>query len=82
VQVGFIIGVGLLLDTFVVRTITVPAMAVIMGKANWWPSKTFGEKTVDSVEQPASDDDDDAVDELIDDMHGKHVKQAERVDAT
>jgi RND superfamily putative drug exporter len=45
VQVGFIIGVGLLLDTFVVRTITVPAMAVIVGKANWWPSKTFGEKT-------------------------------------
>lgn len=37
VQVGFIIGVGLLLDTFVVRTITVPAMAVLVGKANWWP---------------------------------------------
>jgi RND superfamily putative drug exporter len=45
VQVGFIIGVGLLLDTFVVRTITVPAMAVIVGNANWWPSKKFGEKT-------------------------------------
>jgi uncharacterized membrane protein YdfJ with MMPL/SSD domain len=28
----------LLLDTFVVRTITVPAMAVPIGKANWWPS--------------------------------------------
>jgi RND superfamily putative drug exporter len=39
VQVGFIIGVGLLLDTFLVRTITVPAMAVLVGKANWWPSK-------------------------------------------
>jgi RND superfamily putative drug exporter len=38
VQTGFIIGVGLLLDTFVVRTITVPAMAVIVGKANWWPA--------------------------------------------
>jgi len=38
VQTGFIIGVGLLLDTFVVRTITVPAMAVIVGNANWWPS--------------------------------------------
>jgi RND superfamily putative drug exporter len=38
VQVGFIIGVGLLLDTFVVRTITVPAMAVIVGEANWWPA--------------------------------------------
>jgi RND superfamily putative drug exporter len=38
VQGGFIIGVGLLLDTFLVRTITVPALAVLMGKANWWPS--------------------------------------------
>jgi hypothetical protein len=37
---------------------------------------------VDSVERPAHDDDDDAVDELVDDMHGKHVKQVEWVDAT
>lgn len=39
VQCGFIIGVGLLLDTFLVRTITVPAVAVLVGKWNWWPSK-------------------------------------------
>ncbi len=37
IQVGFVIGVGILLDTFVVRTITVPAMAAIVGRANWWP---------------------------------------------
>ena len=39
VQAGFIVGVGLLLDTFLVRTITVPAMAVLLGRANWWPSR-------------------------------------------
>jgi RND superfamily putative drug exporter len=39
VQVGFVMGVGLLLDTFLVRTITVPALAVLAGKGNWWPSK-------------------------------------------
>jgi len=39
VQAGFIIGTGLLLDTFLVRTVTVPAIAVLVGKANWWPSR-------------------------------------------
>ena len=39
VQIGFIIATGILLDTFLVRTVTVPAMAVLVGKANWWPSK-------------------------------------------
>ncbi|MBB5161287.1 RND family transporter [Mycobacterium sp. AZCC_0083] len=42
VQGGFIIGVGLLVDTFIVRTITVPALAVLVGKANWWPSGRTG----------------------------------------
>lgn len=37
VQIGFVIGVGLLLDTFLVRTVTVPAIAVLLGKWNWWP---------------------------------------------
>ncbi|WP_231992207.1 RND family transporter [Mycobacterium sp. ACS4331] len=39
VQAGFIIGVGILLDTFLVRTTTVPAMAVLVGRFNWWPSR-------------------------------------------
>jgi len=38
-QVGFTIGAGLLLDTFVVRALTVPAIAVLLGPANWWPSR-------------------------------------------
>ncbi len=42
VQMGFVIGVGLLLDTFIVRTVTVPAMAVLVGDRNWWPSKSVG----------------------------------------
>ncbi|MUM34984.1 MMPL family transporter, partial [Mycolicibacterium sp. CBMA 361] len=40
VQLGFIIGVGLLLDTFIVRTVTVPATAALLGDKNWWPSKS------------------------------------------
>lgn len=39
IQGGFVIGAGILLDTFLVRTITVPAMATLVGDANWWPSR-------------------------------------------
>lgn len=39
VQGGFVIGAGILLDTFLVRTVTVPAMATLVGNANWWPSR-------------------------------------------
>jgi putative drug exporter of the RND superfamily len=52
VQIGFIIGAGLLIDTFVVRTITVPALAALIGRANWWPAKSrkaaSRRKTVDA----------------------------------
>ena len=39
VEAGFIIGTGILIDTFLVRTITVPALAALIGQKNWWPSK-------------------------------------------
>jgi RND superfamily putative drug exporter len=37
VQAGFIIGVGLLIDTFLVRPLLVPALASILGSRMWWP---------------------------------------------
>lgn len=39
IQAGFVVGVGILLDTFLVRTVTVPAIATLAGPANWWPSR-------------------------------------------
>lgn len=39
VQAGFVIGCGLLLDTFVVRTLTVPAIATLIGENSWWPHR-------------------------------------------
>jgi RND superfamily putative drug exporter len=39
VQAGFVLGMGILLDTFLVRTVTVPAIATLVGQANWWPSR-------------------------------------------
>jgi RND superfamily putative drug exporter len=46
VQGGFVIGVGVLLDTFLVRTITVPAMATLVGRANWWPSRRRSQRSL------------------------------------
>jgi uncharacterized membrane protein YdfJ with MMPL/SSD domain len=39
VQLGFTVGFGLLIDTFVERTMVVPAFAAIVGPKLWWPSK-------------------------------------------
>jgi putative drug exporter of the RND superfamily len=63
VQTGFIIGMGILIDTFVVRTVTVPALAALVGNANWWPAKrkvaprarkTAGEQTQTRIDSPAT----------------------------
>jgi RND superfamily putative drug exporter len=47
VQAGFVIGVGILLDTFLVRTITVPAIAALLGRASWWPSRPWEQRCAD-----------------------------------
>jgi RND superfamily putative drug exporter len=38
-DVGVGLAVGILMDTFVVRTVLVPCTVVLLGKWNWWPSK-------------------------------------------
>jgi putative drug exporter of the RND superfamily len=39
-QIGFVVAVGLLADTFLVRALLVPALAVRLGERNWWPGST------------------------------------------
>ena len=56
-DIGFMVAVGILLDTFVVRTIMVPAAVELIGDKIWWPStaqggwRALGEADVE--EQPA-----------------------------
>ena len=38
-QVGVIVGIGVLLDTLLVRTVLVPALAAALGERFWWPSR-------------------------------------------
>ena len=38
-QVGFVVALGLLVDTFLVRALLVPSVAVLLGERNWWPSR-------------------------------------------
>jgi uncharacterized membrane protein YdfJ with MMPL/SSD domain len=36
-QLGFAVAVGVLIDTFVVRTVLDPALATLFGRWTWWP---------------------------------------------
>lgn len=49
-QIGFAVSLGILIDTFVVRTILDPALATIFGKWTWWPG---GIATLPKSEQEA-----------------------------
>jgi RND superfamily putative drug exporter len=38
-QMAFLVGFGVLLDTFVVRSLVVPAAVALIGDRVWWPSR-------------------------------------------
>jgi len=50
-QLGLIVGIGVLVDTLVVRTVIVPAIFSLTGDRIWWPGKLHarqGESTHES----------------------------------
>jgi uncharacterized membrane protein YdfJ with MMPL/SSD domain len=36
--IGAGLALGILMDTFLVRTVMVPSVVAILGRYNWWPS--------------------------------------------
>jgi len=38
-EIGFSLAIGILLDTFVVRTLLVPSIVQLLGHLTWWPSR-------------------------------------------
>lgn len=50
-QIGYGIAAGVLLDTFLIRTLLVPSMVVLLGRWNWWPSQ-LSRQPADDVREP------------------------------
>jgi RND superfamily putative drug exporter len=38
-EVGFLVAFGVLVDTTLVRSVLVPALALDIGRRLWWPSR-------------------------------------------
>ena len=53
-QLGVVICVGVLLDTLVVRTVLVPAIALLLGDRFWWPRRLAAPAALEDA--PADDD--------------------------
>jgi putative drug exporter of the RND superfamily len=52
-DIGLGLALGILMDTFLVRTLLVPSTVVLLGKWNWWPSKlNMDEPTEIDIAQP------------------------------
>ena len=41
-QLGFAVAAGVLIDTFITRTLIVPTLVALLGRWNWWPSQLAG----------------------------------------
>jgi putative drug exporter of the RND superfamily len=53
VELGVVVAFGVLVDTFIVRSMLVPAIITVVGDKSWWPS-AMGRTPAPSVEEEAA----------------------------
>jgi putative drug exporter of the RND superfamily len=51
-DIGLGLALGILMDTFLVRTLLVPSTVVLLGKWNWWPSQLRQERAAEVTPAP------------------------------
>jgi len=49
-QIGYGVAFGVIIDTFIVRTILVPALVVLLGRISWWPSRLGSRYSTGSID--------------------------------
>jgi RND superfamily putative drug exporter len=53
-ELGIIVALGILIDTFIVRTIMVPSIVALVGERSWWPFRSPALDPAPAAEEPAT----------------------------